>query len=290
MIESRADRQPQHRLKLVVAYDGREFSGSQRQPGKRTVQGDLEAAVATLFGAEIPVSLAGRTDSGVHALGQVASCLDRRPELGEAQIAVALRSHLRDDVSVGSAERVPFDFDPRRDARWRQYRYQIWIGAPNPLVRDRSALIERQLDTESMRVASHFLVGEQDFASFAGLGKGVPWSEREGRGTIRRVWAIEIAERIEWHGRMIAIDVIGDAFLPGQVRSMIGALVEVGRGRIGPEWLAELVGRRDRRAGPKSAPAHGLALWHVGYEPYAGARDNVGLSRVESTGIDRDGP
>ena len=274
----------------MIAYDGREFSGSQRQPGKRTVQGDLETAIAALFGAETPVSLAGRTDSGVHALGQVASCLDRRPDLGEAQIALALRSHLRDDVSVASVVRVPLEFDPRRNARWRQYRYQIWAGVPNPLVRERAMLIERQLDLESMRSASQLLVGEQDFASFAGLGKGVPWSEREGRGTVRRVWAIELAERNELHGRMIVIDVTGDAFLAGQVRSMIGALVEVGRGRKGPEWMLEVIGSRDRRAGPKSAPAHGLVLWHVGYEPFAGARENTGPSRLESTGIDRDGP
>jgi tRNA pseudouridine38-40 synthase len=194
---------------------------------------------------------------------------------------MALRKHLANDVSVRSAERKPPDFDPRRHAAWRHYRYQIWNGAPNPLLRDRAAQVERDLDSGAMRLAARSLIGEQDFASFAGLGKGVPWSGRAGRGTVRRVWAIEIAECDEMHGRTIAVDVIGDAFLPGQVRSMIGALIEVGQGRKGPEWPVDLIARRDRRAGPKSAPAHGLVLWQVGYEPFTGAHVSSSTSDVE---------
>lgn len=281
MIEARAEQQPQHRLKLVVAYDGRGFSGSQRQPGKRTVQGELESAAAELFGATTQVSLAGRTDSGVHALGQVASCLDHRPDLSDWQVVLALRAHLADDVSVRSAERKPPDFDPRRHAEWRHYRYKVWNGAPNPLLRDWAAQVEIDLDPGAMRLAARSLIGEQDFASFAGLGKGVPWSGRAGRGTVRRVWAIEIAECREMHGRTIAVDVIGDAFLPGQVRSMVGALIEIGRRQRDAEWLVDLIARRDRRAGPKPAPAHGLVLWQVGYEPFTGAHVGSGTSDVE---------
>ncbi len=281
MIESRADQPPQRRLKLLVAYDGRGFSGSQRQPGKRTVQGELESATAKLFGEATPVSFAGRTDSGVHAVGQVASCLDYRPELSEWQIAQAIRSRTEDDLSVWSVERVRPDFDPRRDARWRQYRYQIWNGPPNPLMRDRAALVERELNPEAMHRAAQALVGELDFASFAGLGKGVPWSEREGRGTVRRVWSIAVATCPGPSGRMVTLDIVGDAFLPGQVRSMTGALIAIGRGKKAPEWLVELIAQRDRRAGPKSAPAHGLVLWHVGYEPFAGTSGSTGPSEAE---------
>lgn len=266
----------------MVAYDGREFSGSQRQPGKRTVQGDLEAAAADLFGSATPMLLAGRTDSGVHAVGQVASCLDKRPKLSERQIAQAFRAHLAVDVSIGSVQRVSIDFDPRRDAKWRQYRYQIWNGTPNPLVRDRAALVERELDARAMQIAAQSLVGERDFASFAGLGKGVPWSDREGRGTVRRIWSVDFGACPGPLGRMVTVDIVGDAFLPGQVRSIIGALLEVGRGRRNPEWLPKLIARQDRRAGPKAAPAHGLVLWQVGYEAYAGATGSTGPSGVEN--------
>jgi tRNA pseudouridine38-40 synthase len=281
LIDSRADHETRHRLKLLVAYDGRGFSGSQRQPGKRTVQGELEAAALKLFGRAAPVSLAGRTDSGVHAVGQVASCLDFRPELGDWQVAQALRCHLADDVSIGCVDRVPLEFDPRRDAKWRQYRYQIWNGAANPLVRERSALIERALDTDAIRAASERLIGEQDFSSFAGLGRGVPWSERAGRGTVRRIWSVGVDTCPSPLGRMVTVLITGDAFLPGQVRSIVGALIEIGRGRKDPAWLGELIAQRDRRAGPKSAPAHGLVLWQVSYEPFAGSPGATGQSGVE---------
>jgi tRNA pseudouridine38-40 synthase len=289
LIDSRADHEPRHRLKLVVAYDGRGFSGSQRQPGKRTVQGDLESAASRLFGRAVPMSLAGRTDSGVHAVGQVASCLDVRSELDQRQIGRAFNAHLAEDLAIGSVDRVPVSFDPRRDARWRQYRYQVWNGSPNPLVRDRAALIERVLDVEAILVATGSLIGEQDFASFAGLGKGVPWFQLQGRGTVRRIWSVSVETCPDRLGRMVTIDITGDAFLPGQVRSMIGALIEIGRGRRSPDWLTGLIAQRDRRAGPKSAPAHGLVLWHVGYEPYTGSTGTTGPSEVESTGIGRDG-
>jgi tRNA pseudouridine38-40 synthase len=289
LIDPRADREPQQRLKLVVAYDGRGFSGSQRQPGKRTVQGELEAAASKLFDTAASMSLAGRTDSGVHAVGQVASCLDFRPGLSEWQIARALRAHLAEDLSVGSVDRVSISFDPRRDARWRQYRYQIWNGPPNPLVRGRTALVERSLDVDAIRQVATALVGEQDFASFAGLGQGVPWTDRTGRGTVRRIWAVGVESCPGPLGRMVTVSITGDAFLPGQVRSMIGALIEIGRGRRDSDWLAEVIATRDRRVGPKSAPAHGLVLWQVGYEPYTGSSGSTGRSGVESTGIDRDG-
>lgn len=279
MIRPRVATEPQHRLKLLVAYDGRGFSGSQRQPGKRTVQGELESAAARLFGMSVPVSLAGRTDSGVHALGQVASCLDSRPELGESRIAHAMRSNCGDDLSVVAVERVHLGFDPRRDAKWRQYRYSIWNGPPNPILRGSAALVDRELNLEALRVGARSLVGEQDFASFAGLGQGVPWSGQSGRGSIRRIWSVEVIDHFCGWGRLVTIDVIGDAFLPGQVRSMIGALIEVGRGRKPPDWLTELVAQRDRRAGPKAAPAHGLALWRVGYEPFAGGSGVASPSR-----------
>ncbi len=132
-----------------------------------------------------------------------------------------------------------------------------------------------------MSRAAQALVGEKDFATFAGLGKGVPWSEREGRGTVRRIWSVQIGSTPELLGQLVSIDVVGDAYLPGQVRSMVGALIEIGLGRRTPEWLADIVAQRDRRAGPKSAPALGLVLWHVGYEPYTGVTGSTGPSGVE---------
>ena len=118
---------------MVLSYNGQEFSGSQRQPGKRTIQGELESALKTLAGRNVAVSLAGRTDRGVHARGQVGSCLNIRPEMTTSEIRRALLSILPEDISVFSVERVDDAFDPRRSAKWRHYRYRIRIGPRNPL-------------------------------------------------------------------------------------------------------------------------------------------------------------
>jgi len=252
---------------LVLAYDGTEFSGSQRQPGKRTIQSELELAIEVLARAPTRVTLAGRTDAGVHALGQVAAFEDVRTDLSDDRLRLAIGSLLPDDVAVQSAVRVGADFDPRRDAKWRSYRYQICNGPINPLERRHELYVSQPLDIAGMAEAGKQFCGEHDFASVCGLGLGVPWADKKprGRGTVRRVYRCSVRQD---RPPVITIDVVGDAFLPKQVRTMVGALLEVGRGRRDPHWIFQLLRDRDRRSGPKTAPPHGLALMEVGFTEF----------------------
>lgn len=256
------------RVKLILAYDGTEFSGSQRQPGKRTIQGELERAASILAHRETPVVLAGRTDAGVHALGQVAAFEDVRTDLDSLRLLRALNALLPDDISVQKVGRVQATFEPRRDAKWRSYTYRICTGfGQNPLERFRELHVSQPLNAAAMVAAGRMFEGEHDFASVCGLGAGVPWSDRRstGRGTVRRIYYCGIREG---PGARITIKVVGDGFLPKQVRTMAGALLEVGRGRRDPAWIGQLLAERDRRAGPKTAPAHGLVLMQVGYTEF----------------------
>jgi tRNA pseudouridine38-40 synthase len=271
VIDVREDEPGRQRLKLIVAYQGQEFSGSQRQPGKRTIQGELERAFAILTGQPVPVSLAGRTDAGVHAWGQVASCVDLRTDLEVSEIVRALNGNLPKDIGVQDVERVDATFDPRRSAKWRHYQYRLWVGQRQPsLERTHMHLIGPVNVMRLLHGAVRF-DGEHDFASFTGLGKGVPGADNLGpRGTIRRVHRAFARSRVDsmLHGQEILIDVIGDAFLPGQVRTMVAALIKVGRGLYQPDWIDELLAVADRRKGPKAVPPHGLALAAVGYEEW----------------------
>lgn len=262
------------RLALTVSYDGTDFFGSQTQPNGRTVQDELEAALAGLYGERVTTVFAGRTDRGVHAVGQVVGCPDRRPDWTEPTIAAALNARLPEDAAVVAVGRRPPRFHARYDARWREYRYRIWSGAPQPLARRTVWMRRAPLDCSSMDAAARALIGTRDFASFAGSGHGVSWSDRQqsGRQTVRRVLEARCREIAPWWtvpnddgDRLVEVAIAADGFLPQMVRNAVGALVEVGRGAREPGWLAELLGARDRRVGAATAPAHGLTLWRVGY-------------------------
>jgi tRNA pseudouridine38-40 synthase len=261
-------------LKLVVAYDGRRFAGSQRQAGTRTIQEELETACRRLFGCDSPVRLAGRTDVGVHAIGQVAAV--RVPDSGPPDGAVldALNALLPDDVALRKVEVEAGSFDPRRDARWREYRYRIAVGVVSPLLFGLVLSRRQALDRDAMRQAALRFEGEHDFAAFAGMGAGTPWSawRERPRQTVRRIYRCDCrpaADLLFGGGDgIVEVVVTGDAFLPRQVRAMVGALIEVGRGRREPDWIDELLASRDRRAGPETVPGHGLVLWEVGYAPF----------------------
>ncbi len=261
-------------LKLVVAYDGRRFAGSQRQTGTRTIQGELETACRRLFRVVTPVRLAGRTDAGVHALGQVAAARDPILARSDAVVASALNAFLPDDIAIGAVETVASAFDPRRDARWREYRYRIAVGTPSPLLTGLVLSRRQALDAEAMRAAAERFEGEHDFATFAGMGAGTPWSawRDKPRQTVRRIYNCDcraVDDPLFGGGEgIVEVAVTGDAFLPRQVRAMVGALIEVGRGQREPAWIDELLARRDRRGGPETVPGHGLVLWAVGYAPF----------------------
>lgn len=259
-------------LKLTIAYDGAGFSGSQRQRTGRSVQEDLENAFLRLNGQETTVVLAGRTDAGVHAVGQVASVPDARPGMSDERLVQAINAHLADDLAVVGVERREAGFHARYDATWREYRYRVWWGPPQPLQRLRAWQRASALDLAAMRAACGYLAGPVDLASFAGNGLGVPGSTLAGaRGTVRSVGSCGVRPVGGWWGTApgtgggIELRIVADGFLPQAVRTIMSALVEIGRGARPPEWLGHLINAGDRRLGPQTAPPHGLIFWRVGY-------------------------
>ena len=258
-------------LVLVVSYDGTDFAGSQLQPGARTVQGELNAALARLAGGPVRTVFAGRTDAGVQAAGQVVSLPDPRPDLDEPTLLKALNAAMADDVAVVQVERRPNGFHARHDARWREYRYRVWSGPPQPLLRHYSWQRRGPLDPEAMAAGARRLRGERDVAALAGGGEGVPWSERRTRprGTVRRIVRSSCRSMDPWWGEpdgtLVEIRVAADGFLPRMVRNIAALLVEIGEGERPPEWVDEVLAGRDRRLGGGTAPPQGLTLWRVGY-------------------------
>ncbi len=260
-------------LKITLGYDGTGFWGSQTQAGVRTVQQELNGALERLGGRAVATEFAGRTDRGVHAVGQVVRCPDIRPEMTAEAFRNALNRLTPGDLAISSVSRVEPGFHPRYDAAWREYRYRLWVGTRQPLM-DRFAWTRRSaLDLEAMARAADLLEGTHDLAAFTGGGEGVPWSARASsqRGTVRTIFHCDIREVGTWWGILpgsgtgIEVRIVADGFLPQLVRTVVGGLVSVGVREHPPEWFAELLEVADRRSGPVLAPAHGLILWRVGY-------------------------
>jgi tRNA pseudouridine38-40 synthase len=245
-------------LKLTVAYDGTDFSGWQRQPGRRTVQGTLEAAWRQVTGETIETTASGRTDAGVHALGQVVG-LATGTRLDNAMLARALNASLPEDIAVRGVEDAPNGFDATGHALSKRYRYTIHCGPWPDLFRRRYAWhIRRTLDARAMHRAAQSLVGTHDFASFQAAG-----SPRE--STVRTIFDLSVEVRAgEWDEDII-IEIEGDGFLYKMVRNIVGTLVEIGRGKRSEASLAEVVSARDRGVAGQTAPPHGLCLAAVRY-------------------------
>ena len=252
--KERGDEAPTRRIALVIEYEGTAYAGSQYQKSVRTVQGELERALRKLTGKAIRLALAGRTDAGVHAKGQVAAFLTTVPyELGVFQRA--LNSHLPKDIAVRSAHEVALGFDVRRHARRRWYRYRIYNGhSRRPLFRTQSWHVQGPLDVEAMREAARQLVGRQDFAALA--------APAPGRNTVRTVYWAEVRRHRCW----VVFDIEANAFLPQQVRRTVGALVRVGQGKETVEGFRRLVASARPGAASFAAPAAGLCLMAVRYE------------------------
>ena len=240
----------------TIEYDGTDFHGFQRQRGVRTVQAVLEAEVGRLQGgAPVQVRGAGRTDSGVHATGQVIA-FELRWRKDEAALHHALTTQLPEDVTVRQLARCSERFHPRYDALSRRYRYTILNTPHRQALLRRTTLHEPQpLDERAMDEAARRLVGEHDFATF-----GRPM--REGGPTVRRM----IAARVARDGDLIHIELEANAFLFRMVRSLVGALIPIGRGEQSPAWMAELLAARDRTLVPPVVAPQGLCLVAVRYE------------------------
>lgn len=237
------------RYRARVEYDGTDFAGFQVNPGKRTVQGVLEDALARLGdGVARRVDGAGRTDAGVHATGQVVA-FTYVGRLSMEALGTALDAILPADLAVSDLRRVPDGFNPRYAARYREYRYTVWNGPRSPL-RERTALgVRAPLDIAAMADAGSAFIGRHDFSAF-----GVT-----DRSPVRTVTAV----RVRRTGRTVTIDVRADSFLRGQVRRMVALLVEVGLGNADIDQVrTALAGPGPARRGA-SAPARGLCLRHV---------------------------
>jgi len=242
------------RVRLTVEYDGTDFVGWQRQPNGRSVQEVLEKALAELLGAAVPTAAAGRTDAGVHALGQVVA-FDAPRALPSKAYVRGLSDLLPGDLAVVEAEEVPAEFDPRRWATGKRYRYLISRRQVRaPLLRRTHWEVFSALDVDAMQAAAPPLLGTHDFSSFRAADCEAPHPRR----TLREL-------DVQTVGAILRIEVEGTAFLKHMVRNIVGSLVEVGRGRRAPAWIGEVLAARDRtRAGP-TAPAHGLTLVEVTY-------------------------
>ncbi len=261
------------RIRLDVAYDGTGFHGWAAQPGLRTVEGDLAAALATVLRVpSVGLTCAGRTDSGVHARGQVVHAdLDSLLE-GPERLARRVNGVLTDDVRVHRATVAPEGFDARFSASWRQYAYRV-ADRPelvDPLRRSHVLAWGRSLDEALMNAASVALLGEHDFASFC--------KQREGATTIRTL--LDLSWVREDDGLLVA-QVRADAFCHSMVRSLVGCLLAIGEGRRDVAWAAAVLERARRESAVAVAPAHGLTLEEVGYPPDAelGARAAVTRAR-----------
>jgi tRNA pseudouridine38-40 synthase len=243
------------RLRLVVEYDGTDFSGWQRQPTERTVQGVLEDAVREMTGETVFIRGAGRTDAGVHADGQVCSLdldADNIPTHG---LLRGLNSILPADLAlIDVAEAAP-DFDARFSARGKVYRYTVWTHLVRSPRRARDAWhVRHPVDVEAIRAAATLLVGEHDFRAF----RAADCDRRTTRRIVRRL-------DVDRDGALLSLEVEATAFLKNMVRILVGTLVDVGRGRIGAEAIPHMLETGDRAAGGMTAPAHGLTLLRVIY-------------------------
>jgi tRNA pseudouridine38-40 synthase len=245
------------RTSLVIAYLGGGLSGWQVQAGRRTVQGELQRALERVCGRSIQVTAAGRTDAGVHAIGQVAHC-DVPAGIPARGLHAALNGVLPADVRVLRARRAAGTFHARRDATAKRYRYRIaWGMTLEPWEALRTWEVPYRLDVPAMSRAASALVGTHDFTALALSGH----SGTGRRGCSRTVHGAILRR----HGRRVSIIVAGDGFLRGMVRRIAGALVEVGRGAQPPTWIAALLVDPATRPTAPTAPAFGLTLERVFY-------------------------
>lgn len=264
-------------LKLTIAYDGSAYAGWQRQANAITIQQVLEDEIAEIVGAHNPLNAAGRTDAGVHAAAQVASItIDHGIPVDE--LLRALNARLKaGDIRIRNIEETFDRFDARIYARTKTYRYAIWNGAvPSPFFRHVVWHVPARLDLDRMAEATKALIGEHDFAAFQGRGSDV-------LTTVRTVLAAELIE-MNIHtdqpialsplepgaphgdGRLLRFEITGTGFLRHMVRIIVGTLVDIGRGQLAVEEMAEIIASRDRRRAGQTAPAQGLMLWKVTYQ------------------------
>lgn len=242
-----------HTIKLTIEYDGTGYVGWQLQPNGISIQLVMEGALAKLLGESVRVHSSGRTDAGVHAKAMIA-CFKTHRALPQTAYVDGMNCLLPPDIAVISAEEVRADFDPRRHAKGKHYRYTILSSLRrSPITRLYAWYLREKLDLERMREGGAFFVGEHDFSAFRTSGCA-------SKTTVRRIDSIEISAS----GDLIHIDVCGSGFMRNMVRIMAGTLVEIGRGRMTPADIGRCLTEPGAASGP-TAPPHGLCLMKVFY-------------------------
>ena len=262
-------------LKLTIAYDGTNYAGWQRQANAISIQQVLEDEIDAIVGAHNPLNAAGRTDAGVHAAAQVASITIDHP-IATDELLRALNARLKaGDIRIRSVEEMPDRWDARIFAKGKTYRYAIWNGAPpSPFYRHVVWHVPYVLDLDRMQRATESLVGEHDFAAFKGRGTDV-------LTTVRRVTSSDMVE-MNIHtdqpiamtplgpgeamgARFFRFEISGTGFLRHMVRTVVGTLVDIGRGNLEVDDMRAIIESKDRSLTGQTAPPHGLMLWRVMY-------------------------
>lgn len=250
--------EPTQRVRLDVAYDGSRFHGAAANPGVRTVAGTLAEALRRVLGHEVELTLAGRTDAGVHARGQVITFDTGSDRLDLLRLPVTLTKLCGPDLAVSTATAVPHDFDARFSALERRYRYSILARpTPDPLRHGRVWHVAAPLDRARMRLACDPLIGEHDFSSFCRRPK-----DRPDASLVRRVTELGV---LEPEPDLVEVRVAANAFCHQMVRSIVGVVVDVGRGRLTAADVMAILRAKTRTAVPTVAPPDGLVLDEVVY-------------------------
>jgi tRNA pseudouridine38-40 synthase len=260
------------RIALGLEYDGTEFVGWQAQQSGRSIEVTLASAVGSVAGETVTVHGAGRTDAGVHALQQVAH-FDTSAERSARQWLLGINSNLPPDVAVRWVNEVPDDFDARRSALRRRYRYLILQQPQRPaLLRQRVWWLREPLDCAAMTAASLHWLGEHDFSAFRAAGC-------QARSPVRRLIAVSVTRKTRGDAALVALEFTANAFLQHMVRNLVGMLSEVGRGSVPLEAAGAVLAGRDRREAGVAAPPHGLSLVEVIYP------ERYGLPLVADEGL-----
>lgn len=237
------------RIKLVVAYDGTDYCGFQVQNNGPTIEGELNRVLSELFGEEIRVIGASRTDSGVHAYCNVA-VFDTEARMPAEKMIYAINQRLPEDIRVQSSCEVAPDFHPRHTDSRKTYEYHIYnTHVQNPMKRRYALWNYHNLDVDKMKEAAAYLVGEHDFKSFCSADSQV-------ESTVRTIYDLSVTQ----NGEDIVIRVCGNGFLYNMVRIIAGTLLEAGKGKIAPNEMERILEAKDRQAAGPTAPAHGLTL------------------------------
>ncbi len=245
------------RIKLIIEYDGTNYCGWQRQPNGVTIQETLEKELFKLTGEAIVLHGSGRTDSGVHAFGQVAH-FDTDSRIPPEKFCYALNSGLPRDIRVQASEMVSDDFHARFGAKAKHYRYTMRL-APHAgaLNRDFELHVHDKLDVTAMREAAKLIIGEHDFASFAASGSAIV-------DTTRKIYRSELA-CLDSH---VIYDIIGNGFLYNMVRIIVGTLLHIGKNSLPSGHMQSVIAAKSRQAAADTAPAKGLALMEVFYDDF----------------------